>query len=274
MPNKAYVIGFYGDGFVGGRCGGVRGWSLATDAHEYTRISKDGRDTFGGTGGTGEWVVKEQGLDWLAGVGGHHVDVAGIFGRLRLRGPRDWGLRGRRLGAGGRGALGALLQEVFQVAHGFGEGILEAGALRGKLFEQGHLAFGIHLVQVDDAFEIGEAHEEPLLHGQLFDVQFFGAALGLPIVFEFGAELVELFGVFEGQDGIAGTQSVFEGVESDLFLALGGFGTGGVLRVAFVGLLLFCRNHTNGFSFRPENRTAGIADSTDETGAGWSGCLF
>ena len=138
---------------------------------------------------------------------------------------------------GGEG--GALLQEVFQVAHGFGEGILEAGALRGKLFEQGHLAFGIHLVQVDDAFEIGEAHEEPLLHGQLFDVQFFGAALGLPIVFEFGAVLVELFGVFEGEDGIAGAQSVFEGVEADFFLALGGFGTGGVLRVALVGFLLF-----------------------------------
>ena len=61
----------------------------------------------------------------------------------------------------------------------------------------------------------------------------------LPLGFEIGTELREVFFVFAGQHGAAGTQAVLERVHRDGGFALGGAGACRFLRVAPVGVKLF-----------------------------------
>ena len=108
------------------------------------------------------------------------------------------------------------------------------------------------------------------MDGQLFNEFALGYGFGFPFVFELAAELFEMFGVLKRQDGGGGTETVLEGVEANGLFAFDGGGSGGVLRVPDVGLVLFVGNH--GLSFRPEgNAWAGLGRLTGEVGGG-SGC--
>jgi hypothetical protein len=71
----------------------------------------------------------------------------------------------------------------------------------------------------------------------------FGAALGLPLGFEIGPELLVFLGVFAGEDEVTGTQAVGEGVEAHGFLTLPSLRTGGVL--AFCRLASSCLSEIN-----------------------------
>ena len=77
------------------------------------------------------------------------------------------------------------------------------------------------------------------MDGHLFDVQPFGRISGLPVGLKIGAELVELGGILEGQDGAGGAHTVTEGIEADGFFAFRSFGTGGMLRIPPIRFKLF-----------------------------------
>jgi hypothetical protein len=87
--------------------------------------------------------------------------------------------------------------------------------------------------------DVGEA--------QLEEAGFEGAG-GLEAVEEGVEQFVEHLIVFEGEDGVLGSEAVFEGIEATGGLALGGFGTGAELGVTAVGGNLFLGGHT-GCSF-------------------------
>jgi hypothetical protein len=80
------------------------------------------------------------------------------------------------------------------------------------------------------------AAEFPPGDGEAFDEHGFGLAGGGVGVDEGGAEGVVGVGVLAGDDGLAGGESVFEGVKFAGLDAGGSPGAGGVLRVCAVGV--------------------------------------
>ena len=80
------------------------------------------------------------------------------------------------------------------------------------------------------------------MDGHLLDEQALGGGLRLPFGFQAGVELGKRVGVLEGEDGAAGAQTVLEGVQADGLFTLGSLGTGGLLRIAQVGFLLYGGN--------------------------------
>jgi len=66
-------------------------------------------------------------------------------------------------------------------------------------------------------------------------VRLLTGAGGLELREETGQQGVEFGGVFLGEDGVAGAESVGAGVGGDFGFALGGFGAGGELGVAAIG---------------------------------------
>jgi len=88
----------------------------------------------------------------------------------------------------------------------------------------------------EGAVEVGlDALEAALLpvgaeHG--VDVEGFGGGLGTEVAVVVGGEGVVVGGVFAGDDDGGGVDAVFQGIEAGGGLALGGAGSGGLLRCA------------------------------------------
>ena len=76
-------------------------------------------------------------------------------------------------------------------------------------------------------------------YGHAFEQDSFGGGFGLPLGCEDIPELLVGGFVFEGEDDDARAECEGEGVEADGGLAFRRDGTGGVLRVFAVGLVLF-----------------------------------
>jgi len=85
------------------------------------------------------------------------------------------------------------------------------------------------------SLQADNAAETPFGGGQLADVRLLTGVGGL----EFGEQTreqgLEFVGVFLGEDGVAGAESVGAGVGGDFGFALGGFGAGGELGVTTIG---------------------------------------
>ena len=83
--------------------------------------------------------------------------------------------------------------------------------------------------------EVGDAAQAPLGVGKLADQAALELGCGPEFLEQFGEQGLELAGVFAGQDGAVGDQSMGEGVAPGDGFAFGGAGTGAVLGVAAVG---------------------------------------
>jgi hypothetical protein len=66
-------------------------------------------------------------------------------------------------------------------------------------------------------------------------VRLLAGGGGLEFLDETVEQGVEIGGVFLGEDGVAGAESVGTGVGGDFGFALGGFGAGGELGVTAIG---------------------------------------
>jgi hypothetical protein len=74
--------------------------------------------------------------------------------------------------------------------------MLQADALRRDAIQQGQLFFQWQGCLIYAALASGHPREQPLRRGHLFQMEAFGAVLGLPIGFEGGPELPVFLGVF------------------------------------------------------------------------------
>ena len=130
------------------------------------------------------------------------------------------------------------------------EGVEDAGCGTGVPAEDvGEFVFvgkaavvGFEVPLVVDEAEIEEAGfdgaaagEAPLGHDDLVDEGGFESAGGLEVIEEGVEEFVEGIFLFAPDDGVIGSESVFEGIEADGGLALGGGGAGAVLGVGAIG---------------------------------------
>ena len=64
-------------------------------------------------------------------------------------------------------------------APGTGEGALQARALRGDAVQEGQLPLSGQFVPIDAPLAFGKPGKQPMGGGHLFQIQPFGAALGL-----------------------------------------------------------------------------------------------
>ncbi len=79
--------------------------------------------------------------------------------------------------------------------------------------QQAVVAPGVQIFGFPGAsFEFAEAAHAPEVLGELVDQDFFDGVSGLVLVAESGAEMIELGGVFAGQDELLGVEAVLEGV--------------------------------------------------------------
>ena len=105
------------------------------------------------------------------------------------------------------------------------------------------------LLLVDEAeieeagFDGAAAGEAPLGHDDLVDEGGFEGAGGLEVIEEGVEEFFEGVFLFAPDDGVIGSEAVFEGIGADGGLALGGLGAGAVLSVAAIGGDLFVGGH-------------------------------
>jgi hypothetical protein len=145
------------------------------------------------------------------------------------------GLRGLRLPGV---SLAALVLRLLHVFDGGAEGALQLRALFGNIAQHDELFFAEFDELVDLLLALGNPREQPLGRDHGFQIAAFGAALGLPVGFQFVPELGVVRAVFVGENGAAGPQAVSEGVEADGGFAFGSFRTCGILRILPVGFLL------------------------------------
>jgi len=160
------------------------------------------------------------------------------------------GLEAQKLMVGAEeGALGASF-----VAGQDGEGIGAAGVEAedvGEALAVGDvLEFLVHAFGVFDQAEVegtgfhaADAAKAPGGNDDLLDEEGFDGADGLVMLFVGLADDVELFPVFEGENGVLSGESMLEGIEPDGGLTLGGLGAGGFEGIGAVGVDLFLRRH-------------------------------
>jgi hypothetical protein len=109
-------------------------------------------------------------------------------------------------------------------------------------FAQGVLQVGQALVEVA-AFKDAEAAETPGGHGEVIDqLGLEGAGRG-QFVLKGVQELVELGGVFGGQQGTGGGEAVGQRIRRGTGFAGGGLGAGAALSIAAIGSDLFFCGH-------------------------------
>jgi hypothetical protein len=101
---------------------------------------------------------------------------------------------------------------------------------------------------VDPGFEFAAAGEAPLGHDDLVDECGFEGSDGQEMVEEGTEEVVESLFVFVEDDGVLGSEAVFEAIEANGGLAFRGFGAGAELGVAAIGGALFAGGY-EGYSF-------------------------
>jgi len=94
-------------------------------------------------------------------------------------------------------------------------------------------------------FRIGAAFEPPGVADEGGDEDMLVGGGGLETVVVAGVEGLQVRGVLAGDDGVGGEEAVFESVETDGGLALGGTGSSGFGSVEAVGLDLFESTHTD-----------------------------
>jgi hypothetical protein len=70
------------------------------------------------------------------------------------------------------------------------------------------------------------------------DVEGLGGGLGMEVAVVVGDESVVVGGIFAADDDRGGIDAVFQGIEAGGGLALGGAGSGGLLRVGAIGVEL------------------------------------
>ena len=92
-------------------------------------------------------------------------------------------------------------------------------------------------------FDADEAAEAPVGGSDLVDQDLLLGGGGIELVVEGGEELEEVRGGLVGQNGVAGEEAMFEGVEAGLGLALGCFGPGAAPGVGAIGVDLLLRWH-------------------------------
>jgi hypothetical protein len=138
----------------------------------------------------------------------------------------------------GEGLAAAVLAEgeseqagVLVVALLFGGAVGRRGGVTALLV----FAHLFHGGDEDPSLQADDAAETPFGGGQLPNLRFLTGFGGL----EFGEQTreqgVEFVGVFLGEDGVAGAESVGAGVGADFGFALGGFGAGGELGITTIG---------------------------------------
>ncbi len=189
--------------------------------------------------------------DWAGGAG------LGLFCKIHFGG----GLRRVGAPAGGLDAL--------ELVEGAVEGALDAGLVAAEGVEDAGRGTGVPAEDVGEFVFVGKADvavfevplavdeaeieeagfdgaaagEAPLGHDDLVDEGGFEGAGGLEVIEEGVEEFVEGLVVFAADDGVIGSEAVFEGIGADGGLALGGFGAGAVLGVAAIGGDLFVGGH-------------------------------
>ena len=198
------------------------------------------------------------GADWGRGRGGDWGGKDGNWVRL------DWGGRNRRRPRPGGGPLrcGYGSETGFGGVVGLGLGFafglvfLEFGEDGGVVAEEAGFiaapalgAFGAVEQKAGDgggvagdalAVEFGtvdsvEAGDAPFgVDHEVYEGAFIGVG-GLEFVVEDGAEFFEFFGIFLGEEGVAGEDAVFVGVLGGGGFSFGSAGAGGELGVGSVG---------------------------------------
>ena len=83
-------------------------------------------------------------------------------------------------------------------------------------------------------FEFAEAAHAPEVLGELVDQNFFDGVGGLMLIAESGAEMIELGGIFAGQDELLRVEAVLERVLRRTQLSDGALGSGTVLGVSAI----------------------------------------
>jgi len=179
-----------------------------------------------------------------------------LFGRARFGGDR---------GAGG--------PEALKLTVGAVEGALDAGFVAGQEGkrvgaagvaeeDEGHAVVGdeVAVLRVDVSAVIDQAEcvgadfhgagagKAPGGHDHLMDEEGFDGIERLEMVQVGIEEFVELAFVLARDDSVLGGESMFEGIEADGGLALGGFGAGAALGVPAIGFDLQFGGH-NGARF-------------------------
>jgi hypothetical protein len=102
----------------------------------------------------------------------------------------------------------------------------------------------IHQVEIEDAgFHAADAGEAPGGHDHLFDQEGFDGTDGLLGVLVGLEQFVELVFVLADDDGVLGSEPMFEGIEANGGLARRGVGAGGFEGIGAVGVNLFLGSH-------------------------------
>jgi hypothetical protein len=149
----------------------------------------------------------------------------------------------------------------------FGKITIDAGGLEALEFPE---------VTVDGALDVGFVAAgrglvpEDVGEAQIEETGFEGAG-GVEVVEEGVEEFVDRLIFLEGESGVFGVEAVFEAIEANGGLTLGGFGAGGLLGVAAIGGNLFFGGHT-GCSLRKiarEDRVFRIGDEIRVAGGGF-----
>ena len=131
--------------------------------------------------------------------------------------------------------------ESLEFMLGLGEGTLQAALILPDAVEERELEGSGDVLFEEAGFGDFPAGEFPLRDGHLLDVDLLGLGLRLPFGLEIIAETLEIFLALAGEDDGTGAKAVTKGVHAGSGLSLGGFGAGGFLRVAAVGVdLLLC----------------------------------
>jgi hypothetical protein len=104
--------------------------------------------------------------------------------------------------------------------------------------------FGDAMIE-EAGFDIAEADQAPLGHDDLLDEGDFDGAVGLEVILELPAQLVEILDFFGCDDGVFGGESVFEGIAANGGLAFGGFGAGAELGIPAIGGALLAGGHVH-----------------------------
>jgi len=87
-------------------------------------------------------------------------------------------------------------------------------------------------------FDAGNALQAPVGGGHLLDQEFLEGAGGVEVFFEGSLELKEGVGVFVGENGVSGEETVFDGIAAGGGFAFGSFGAGALESIAAVGVSL------------------------------------
>jgi hypothetical protein len=135
-----------------------------------------------------------------------------------------------------------------------GEGVGAAGVAQEDI---GHAVLGrdalvllldvfgvIEQAEIECAsFHTANAGEAPGGHDHLFDQEGFDGTDGLLGVLVGLEQFLELVLVLADDDGVLGSEPMFEGIEANGGLAFGGLGAGGFEGVRAVGVNLFLGSH-------------------------------